>query len=219
MELHIHKRSERISQATYLATNHIKDNEPLKWELRRESLSFLSCSRTLEQNEEMVDVPLEVAFQSFSGSAHDLISLLSLASGVGLISKNNSSLLIREIELILASLEQNIGEQAKKAGYVLSEEFFRQMDKGQGTPLLKSKELKKSTEITTLNEKNEVKKEDRVTQILEVLKSQPNSTIKDFSRIIKDCSEKTIQRELTILVEKGIIKKEGERRWSKYSLV
>ena len=38
----IQKRAERISQAVYLASNHIKDNEPLKWEIRRESLSFLS---------------------------------------------------------------------------------------------------------------------------------------------------------------------------------
>jgi len=43
-------------------------------------------------------------------------------------------------------------------------------------------------------------------------------SVKDFTRVIKDCSEKTIQRELLDLVEKGIVKKEGERRWSRYSL-
>jgi len=51
------------------------------------------------------------------------------------------------------------------------------------------------------------------------LKNQSNLTIKDFSKVITDCSEKTIQRELLDMVEKGIIKKEGERRWSKYSLM
>ena len=30
------------------------------------------------------------------------------------------------------------------------------------------------------------------------------------------CSEKTIQRELNILIERGLIRREGERRWSVY---
>jgi DeoR/GlpR family transcriptional regulator of sugar metabolism len=63
-----------------------------------------------------------------------------------------------------------------------------------------------------------VKKTQRQGAILNVLKGQSNLTVKDFSRVIKDCSEKTIQRELIELVEKGIVKRDGERRWSRYSL-
>jgi DeoR/GlpR family transcriptional regulator of sugar metabolism len=36
--------------------------------------------------------------------------------------------------------------------------------------------------------------------------------------VIKDVSEKTIQRELISLIEAGIILKTGERRWSRYSI-
>jgi len=42
-------------------------------------------------------------------------------------------------------------------------------------------------------------------------------TIKDISHHVSTCSEKTIQRELTALVLMGVLNKEGERRWSKYS--
>ena len=42
--------------------------------------------------------------------------------------------------------------------------------------------------------------------------------IKDLTPVIKGCSEKTIQRELATLVDKGIVNKEGERRWSVYSM-
>jgi len=42
--------------------------------------------------------------------------------------------------------------------------------------------------------------------------------VKDFAKVITDISEKTIQRELLDLVQRGVIKKEGERRWSRYSL-
>lgn len=54
--------------------------------------------------------------------------------------------------------------------------------------------------------------------ILELLKAKSNLTIKDFITVIKNCSGKTIQRELLRLVELGVLKKEGERRWSRYSL-
>ncbi len=54
--------------------------------------------------------------------------------------------------------------------------------------------------------------------ILSMLKGGMKLTIRDFAKNIKDCSEKTIQRELINLVASGTIKKEGERRWSKYFL-
>ena len=64
----------------------------------------------------------------------------------------------------------------------------------------------------------QAKKISRQESSLSVLKHQSNLTIKDFSKVIKDCSEKTIQRELIELVDRGVVKREGERRWSRYSL-
>ncbi len=63
------------------------------------------------------------------------------------------------------------------------------------------------------------RKDSRKTIIIELLKKDSNLTIKDFTRVLNDCSEKTIQRELLSLVAGGVLKKEGERRWSTYSLV
>ncbi len=54
--------------------------------------------------------------------------------------------------------------------------------------------------------------------ILQVLKDKKELTIKDISLKITDCSEKTIQRELVSMLRGGILKKTGERRWSRYSL-
>ncbi len=53
--------------------------------------------------------------------------------------------------------------------------------------------------------------------ILAVLNNKGGGlTIKDVSDVVKGCSEKTIQRELQELIQEGILRKEGERRWSKY---
>lgn len=59
---------------------------------------------------------------------------------------------------------------------------------------------------------------DRGARIKTVLEAKPEATIKDIAEVITDVSEKTIQRELNSLIEKGQVIRQGERRWSKYSV-
>lgn len=60
---------------------------------------------------------------------------------------------------------------------------------------------------------------DRTDAIIALLKDKGRITIKDVSVVLKDVSEKTVQRELLSLVASGRVRKEGERRWSTYSLI
>jgi len=53
--------------------------------------------------------------------------------------------------------------------------------------------------------------------ILNLIRKNGEINIKNVVSLITDCSEKTIQRELALLVKAGVLKKEGERRWSRYS--
>jgi hypothetical protein len=62
-------------------------------------------------------------------------------------------------------------------------------------------------------------KTDRKTQIISIIKEKGEVTIKDISSLIKDCSEKTIQRELMSLLNERQIKRTGDRRWSRYSII
>ena len=91
----------------------------------------------------------------------------------------------------------------------------------QETPTDKGQSLMEKKD-TTSNLKNfgtvSVKKNTRQSIIIGVLKRKKEIMIKDVSPLIKGCSEKTIQRELLSMVKSGILKKEGEKRWSKYSL-
>lgn len=61
-------------------------------------------------------------------------------------------------------------------------------------------------------------KTDRREIILKLVRQKGEVAIKDVTDLISDCSEKTIQRELVAMVESGILKKTGEKRWSRYSL-
>jgi hypothetical protein len=60
---------------------------------------------------------------------------------------------------------------------------------------------------------------DRTTRIKTVLEAKPEATIKDITDIITDVSAKTIQRDLNAMIESGEVIRQGERRWSKYSIV
>jgi predicted HTH transcriptional regulator len=64
----------------------------------------------------------------------------------------------------------------------------------------------------------DVAKESRRARILKLVKDNREVTIKDIATHFADLSEKTIQRELVSLVEGGVLKKFGERRWSRYAL-
>ena len=57
----------------------------------------------------------------------------------------------------------------------------------------------------------------RTSLILEFVRKHKNVSIKDIAKVIKGFSEKTIQRELTLLIQQGLVEKKGERRWSVYS--
>jgi hypothetical protein len=86
-----------------------------------------------------------------------------------------------------------------------------------------SKKTDRKNEIF-LNRNNNatVSKGQRSDQIIDIIMKRGDGkgsvTIKDITDKIRDCSEKTIQRELISMVANGVLKKTGERRWSTYSL-
>lgn len=59
---------------------------------------------------------------------------------------------------------------------------------------------------------------DRRERIKTILGAKGEASIKDIAEIVTDCSEKTLQRELNAMIKDNVVKREGERRWSRYSL-
>ena len=59
---------------------------------------------------------------------------------------------------------------------------------------------------------------DRRETILSVIRDKGRASIKDISTLIRGVSEKTIQRELLALIKEGKVAKQGDRRWSTYTL-
>ena len=65
---------------------------------------------------------------------------------------------------------------------------------------------------------SDIRHNSRRNTILELLQNKMSITVKDATDAIDGCSSKTLQRELLSLVNEGILKKKGERRWSTYSI-
>src|SRR3989344_689659 len=220
--LYIFKKTEKITAGLYLVSGLLKDDEPMKWELRDHGMELISASFMASSN---VPGDKNAVIQSIFTSALETISLLNVARISGMISEMNHTLLVHEIDNVVGMLRDRLAESAENAGYVLSESFFK-------TPDLFSSGFKMSHDKNFSVNAGSVKRQDQVSsnqagkasqtqehsnvqvkksqrqEVIEyILKGQSNLTIKDFSKVIKDCSEKTIQRELIELLGKGVIKK------------
>jgi hypothetical protein len=229
--IYIFKKTEKIAAALYLVSGLLKDKEPLKWELRDHGMDLISSSFMVASS---VPGDKNSVIQSLFTAALETMSLLNVARVSHLISEMNYKILMREIDGVVGLLRDRLAQNAEEAGYVLSESFFKtpdlyssgfrsfEHDTAQSGAQYKGQSgsgKNSSKGASTLTEQGgRDKRTDRQEIILGLLKNSPGLTIKDFSKVITDCSEKTIQRELLDLVQKGVIKKEGERRWSTYSL-
>jgi DNA-binding transcriptional ArsR family regulator len=233
---YIYKKVEAVSGAIFLVTNHISETEVIKGNLRQQALQCLGLTVNAVSgfNINIADL------QKISSQLAYLNSLLDIAFWSGLITQMNSSLIQREISSVSATLN-DIVTKYKNVLY-LDSSFFEVpviKDKGQekpervsntGTPhkeqntkgqaikdkLIVFDNVPKAMSVTRPSISPD--KSDRREAILKLLAQRSGLTVKDFLEVITGYSEKTIQRELLALVAEGVIKKEGERRWSTYSL-
>ncbi len=216
------KKTEKIVQAIYALTSHFDHEEPLKFRMREQSLSFLSDALALNSEHSQESTLLT---HSFFVSAFEISSLIKTATISGMISYGNASLLEGEIDSLIVFLKDHIISTTLSKGLILSKDFFAtdvpvpaEDIKGHIQKAVSSLQSKNQGKVNEIGLNQKDKKNTRQNDIIELLKKQPHLTIKDFAKVIHGCSEKTIQRELINLVEKGVVIREGERRWSRYSL-
>ena len=88
----------------------------------------------------------------------------------------------------------------------------------QKTLLKASEDEKSSVKKVSHLVKSNIAKDLRRENILKILKQKRDASINDICALFKDCSSKTIQRDLADLIDQGLVKKAGSRRWSTYNL-
>ena len=242
----VYKKTEKLVTALYMITNYIHDEEPLKWHIRERALELMSLNISFNTVSLSERKGLLKEYQAFSV---EITSLASIAYHSGLISEMNWVVLKREFENLVETIERGENKHANEETIIINPSFFdatlpapevpRAIAESTG-PASSSAVLYKghaqsvaapARNMSFMNRKPEnkvkkdnprpvaEKKEDRKDVILSVLSKKDGLSVKDFVDALKDVSEKTIQRELLAMVASGTIRKEGERRWSRYFMI
>lgn len=216
----IYKKAERLAKAIHLITPAFAESESL-----RNRIDAIAVG--------LVDAAIyssNAARASLSRELLTLSSILSIAQASGLLSSMNAELIARETHILLEevaeyeeprlSLDESLtlSEIAQKA---FSQDASAHTQKMKA-PLRAEKNIAKPQaqykgQIKDIVAVSDTKK-DRREAVLSVIRNKKVASIKDISTVIRDVSEKTIQRELIALVAAGAVMKQGERRWSTYSL-
>lgn len=176
-----------------------------------------------------------------------LLDYLHVAYSVGVVSRMNVDILAKELRslnefLSTATNATFLGDQG--INIELPEDFFTLEDresllaknKDQKTsikdnnPVQNKMSLIKKPAQNVLNKpqktyvSNNEKRRNRKDLIVKFITEKriagntDGVMVKDMVGHIKDVSEKTLQRELSVLVAKGVLKKIGDKRWSRYVL-
>lgn len=217
------KKTEKLVSAIYMITNLFPDSEPMKWALRKKSSDLVSF---ILGYKDVKDSGLGDYSYNIKSRILELVSLLEVSYRAGLISHMNHSIIKHEFNNLSEVFNATSIPAKTPVHENLSKSFFSVHDgrsteqsipdSGSNQRAIASDFVTKDTPVL---EPEGFKRSNRQNIILGLLKKKKELTIKDIALVIKDCSEKTIQRELISFIDAGVLKRTGERRWSKYSLV
>ena len=195
----IYKKAERLAKAIHLITPAFAESVSLRNRIDLIAIGLVDSAI----------LPSGSARTALSRELLALSSVLSIARTGGLLSQMNAEIIAHEAHLLLQEV----------AGYEEPRLFLDEaptLSKISKLQISNQKETKQISKIARSLDKGHIK--DRRNAIMSVIRDKKRASIKDISTLIRGVSEKTIQRELTALITEGVVSKEGERRWSTYSL-
>lgn len=211
--LSIYGKSHRLAAAVFIVSNIIDQGEELRTKIKNLSLELVSMSVKLKDIN-LLDTRKLIT--NLEKNSLELMSMLDIACVSGLISKMNSSVIKEEFRLFISELGKfSEGfENSKEVSVrgVFAESAVLNIESNY-------EKINTPKEKVSKNTNGHKRKDLRKNTVLDFIKGHNIVSIKDITANISGCSEKTIQRELLSLIKESKIKKTGERRWSKYSIL
>ncbi len=220
---HIFKKTEKIISVVFYILNNTESNkksETLFSNIASKAhFAHENALRTLEVKQANSKEVLEQFAQSLIG----LDSTLRISCAASLITQEVLSVLVTEIDTVLRGLRTYIVSNQSVDDFMFGGTFGSSVATSQEATVPRTSKVKTpsasgSKEGNILTTPTETAVDDRRTRIKTILEAKKEATIKDISEIITDVSEKTIQRELNAMIDENLVKRQGERRWSKYSI-
>lgn len=222
-----YRRAERIAAALYILTKYMSETEPLRIHARE--VAHLLLKDILQ---------LRIGFRVGADAAEtsrmharvrEAISLVQLLSVGGYVSKENADMVTRALEelsqFVDAAGATHLAERTvfTKEDLLIDQTIRQPLLRTAGMSIRPGSKTVPGGQSSERNDKRQNSEKDNLSSrratILDVLKDGKEMAIKDIASFVVGCSEKTVQRELAALVSDGILKKEGEKRWSRYSTI
>ncbi|MEX0913248.1 MAG: hypothetical protein WDZ56_01815 [Candidatus Paceibacterota bacterium] len=211
----IFKKTEKVVSVIFYVSNNIETSKKTE----RVMEDILETAQGVHNSViATLSVRAHLSEETLRDFAHSLIALdskLRVATTLRLVSEEVLHVLVTEIDGILRGLNK----------YLINTTAFDDLDykvasdAPQAVNRPKPREQKEREgrgEPETTSAGSDL---DRRERIKVVLSAKGEATIKDIGDIISDVSSKTIQRELNAMIGDNLVKRQGERRWSKYSLI
>jgi len=213
---YIFKKTEKIVAAVFFIISkrqNIPQDNVVRADLERRAKDTHSVALSL------LNLEPEAAAYGMQTLLHSLVSLdsiLRIFAAMGGISEENLATVCAEIENVQRSMRRYLGDMA----YVIDrreESAGKRVAARPSTPRASSDaEPLTPSPLSVGSAGGGADTTDRAERILSVIRDTDGAGIKDIAQVVSDVSEKTIQRELLSLMEKDLVRREGERRWSRY---
>lgn len=223
--LNLYKRTHKLSIAIFLVSDNIEGNDFLKSKIKELSSKMLSLVISFKDNGSYHELNKNIS--EFEKVYLELLSFLDISSVSGFISKMNADIIKNELNNLIMDFgafksstkinEQDIGtviSSGDKEAFVAGNINVLDPTYSVSDKYIKDINLRYNDQPKSVKRQN--KKSNRKSLIYEFILKHNGSSIKDILPNIKGCSEKTIQREIIELIKDGKLRKEGERRWSRY---
>ena len=209
----IYKKAERLAKAIHLIVPAFSESASLKNRIDAIAIGLVDAAM----------MPYGTARTALSRELLALSSILAIARTGGFLSNMNTELITREAHILLqevASYEEPMLflDDVQTLSSIARSTLARKAIQNSHTKSPKHTASSSHPHGTKGHIKDTEHLKDRRETILSVIKNKRKASIKDISTLIREVSEKTIQRELLALIRDGIVLKQGERRWSIYSL-
>ena len=208
---YIFKKTEKIVSVVFYITQSVQTDAMSKTHID----DVLSAGQSVHDAIlKSLEVRAHVAEEVIRSAAHALIALeskLRVSQAAGLIAPEVMHVLSSEIDAVLRGMNKYL----KNTGAF--DDFDYSVAQSSEEPRV-SQRIAAPKAQKSVAAASSAPAFDRRERIKTVLEAKGEATIKDISEVITDCSTKTIQRELNAMIEDNVVKRQGERRWSKYSM-
>lgn len=231
--VYLYKKAERLAKAIHLISPAFAESPALKDRIERIAVGLVDASV----------LPPIASRDALSRELLALSSILSIARTGGMLSTMNADLIVREAHLLLSEIvgyeeprlmldeipslaslakASAVGESRERSGLrsvarVTYDPALDMSDAAEDKGQSKG-HIKDTSNVGASTAEKRSNNGERRESILAVLRTKGPSYIKDISMIVRDVSEKTIQRELSTLVVEGVVNRKGDRRWTTYEI-